>query len=196
MSGYVTFPSISPTTWIADLSGTYDWSANGDGSQDATSGLYAYEAAGGDLAAATLEVGSGVITFDITAQAAADRIVYLVKRLDALTLPEMRFAASISIRAEYNLSVLDVGAADTELAFIVGNEDFANTATTERTHVSIIAAGGNRVPRIIDCTKVSQNTHHVRAGGANAPYLIIAIKAKPNAQRIAGTISSVRVIIT
>jgi hypothetical protein len=238
----ITDTSISPTTWIADLSGTYDWSANGDGSQDTTSGLYAYEAAGGDLAAATLEVGSGVITFDITAQAAADRIVYLVKRLDALTLPEMRLAASISIRAEYNLSVLDVGAADTELAFIVGNEDFANTATTERTHVSIIAAGGNRVPRIktekndavttvtgasfaaylspsllwcdeavsdlsggvvetatntiIDCTKASQNTHHVRAGGANAPYLIIAIKAKPNAQRIAGTISSVRVIIT
>ena len=185
-----------------------------------------------------MSVGAGVITFDLTAQAAADRIVYLVKRLDSLGFVQMRQAMSIAIRAEYDLSVLDVGAADTELAFIIGNEDFANTATTERVAISIIAAGGNRVPRIktekndavttvtggafaaylspsmlwcgesasdmaggvyesvtdtiTDCTRIQENTTHVQAGGANAPYLIVAIKAKQNAKRIAGTISSIR----
>tara|TARA_Y100000310_G_C20657340_1_gene802669 strand:- start:1060 stop:1878 length:819 start_codon:yes stop_codon:yes gene_type:complete len=234
----ITDMNLSPTTWDADLSGIYDWSVSGDSSQDPTSGFIAYEAAGGDLAAATLSVGAGVITFDLTAQAAADRIVYLVKRLDSLGFVQMRQAMSIAIRAEYDLSVLDVGAADTELAFIIGNEDFANTATTERVAISIIAAGGNRVPRIktekndavttvtggafaaylspsmlwcgesasdmaggvyesvtdtiTDCTRIQENTTHVQAGGANAPYLIVAIKAKQNAKRIAGTISSIR----
>ena len=241
----ITDTSIAPTTWDADLSGTYDWSANGDGSQDTTSGLFSYEAAAGDLAAATLSVGSNVITYSIAGTTdPADREVYLVARLDAFSFADLYLAQSIAVTVSMAVTALGGQSGDNATAWIA-DQDVANTAPTEfirailkhdganrtintnresnngltaggtsnvvnwdaaSTRMTLRATIGNQAcshfdvsgNNIVTPAAIAEDNWHVRAGGANAPYLVMSFRGKGHAATpgtSAGTISAINVRI-
>ena len=152
----ITDTSISPTTWDADLSGAYDWQANGVGSQDTTSGIFAY---GEVTDATTLEVGSGVITFDISASG-ADKEFYLVARLDAYSLADLQDASSILLSADVDMTTID-NVNDTSLHIAVTDQDWANTAITEEARIRLKRNGGN-----VEILNIRQLNDAVTTGAA------------------------------
>jgi len=146
--------NLTPYSHDVDLSGTYDWSANGDGSQDTTSGLYAYEAAGGDLAAATLEVGTNVITWSVAGTTdPADREVFLVARLDGLSLADLYLAQSICVTISLNVTSMGSISGD-NMSVYIANEDVANTAADESIRAILKYDGANRT---VNVQRVSNN---------------------------------------
>jgi len=111
--------------WDADLSGTYDWQANGDSSQDPTSLIFAY----GDVTdATTLEVGSSQISFDLSGSG-ADKQVHLYRALSAEGLPDLNKASLIVVTATIDLDNLDVN--DDTISFRVRNVTAGGGGDTE-----------------------------------------------------------------
>ena len=122
-AGHLSLDTASGAVTI-DLSGTYDWKAQGNGSVDPQSGL---EAISTDLADfTTLSVGSDVITFDVSATGAA-KVARLALPLTGLpSLPE---SSLIFISADIDL---DDGAnnydtLNDQIVLVVGNETSAET---------------------------------------------------------------------
>jgi len=122
---YVDDNAGDSSVWDADLSGTYDWQANGDGSQDPTSLIYAY----GDVTdATTLEVGSNVISFEL-AGSGADKQVHLYRALSAEGLPDLHEAGQIVITADIDMDNLDAN--DDTISFRVRNVTSGGGGDTE-----------------------------------------------------------------
>lgn len=141
---------------VVNLGGTHDWSAGGNGSTDPTSGLIAYEAVGGDLAAATLEVGSGVITFSLTGQAGSDRAVYLVLPMKALGMPDLKDASNLFVYADINMSTLGTVTGD-GMQLSLKNGDWANDSFDENLANTINYNAGNRKTSV-DTARNNANT--------------------------------------
>lgn len=137
--------TLTPFVVELDLSGTHDWQAGGVGSQDTTSGLTSYGDVG-DMT--TLEVGAGVISFDLTGDNATDKKCWLSLPMATFGLPDLRDASSISIRADIDLSALDVAVADTGLYFFITDQDLHTVGPAERAMVALRSAPPNRKVRI------------------------------------------------
>ena len=97
--------TVQPTReWEADLSGTYDWKTNGAGSTDTTSGISCDDgwAEPGDIADfTTLEVGGGVITFDVSG---TGQDVDGVLEIALTDLPDLDRASAITITMDVDLN--------------------------------------------------------------------------------------------
>jgi hypothetical protein len=229
-----------------DLTGTYDWSANGDASQDTTSGFYAYEIGAGELAAATLEVGAGVITWSVTGTTDPDdHEIGLVLRLDAYDFPDLYLASVLTVTIEMDLSAMGSISGD-NVTIYLANEDVLNTAATESIRAIMKYDGANRAVNLqrvsngagatsgassnvanwaaattrmtmretvgflgmdhfdavgdarVTPATIEEDGGHVRAGGANAPYLVISMRGKGDGATpgtSAGTISAITVSV-
>ena len=128
--------SVQPVReWTADLSGTYDWKANGDASVDPTSGI---EVSSSDLADfTTLSVGGGVITWDASGAGSNEEASL---RISLPPLPDLYLVSYISLEMDLNLE--DAGTAfDTQgdqiRVLIENNEDSGGPAGTEGVDVSM-----------------------------------------------------------
>jgi len=128
--------------WNADLSGTYDWKANGHESTDPTSGFEVYSPT--DLADfTTLSAGSNVITFDVSASG-ADKYAYLIVPLAGL--PDLSAASSIYMRADVDLddAASNFDTQNDTLAFYVVNGGDPLGAFTEHSFMRFARdAAGN-----------------------------------------------------
>ena len=111
--------------WDVDLSGTYDWQANGDGSQDPTSGIIAHN----DVTSfTTLDVGGGVITFADSASGAATNVnLYLALGSE---LPDLNLASEIVITANIDLANFNDNNANL-IGFFLYNADNGGTVTEQ-----------------------------------------------------------------
>jgi hypothetical protein len=118
-----------------DLSGTYDWQANGSGSTDTTSGLTCT----GDCASfTTLEVGGGQISIDGTTGASNLR-AYLWVAMD--DLPDLKWSSAVTIFIRYSIvsAAGSTGNARPLSICVAGDEDLGangyNNAFTPDEHV-------------------------------------------------------------
>ena len=131
----------TPVLWTADLSGTYDWKAAGDGSQDPTSGIYAN---GADVPNfTTLSVAGGVITYDTGTVGGAARNVFLVKRLDEAGLRALRSVGSVTAYLDLDLVELGGAATSDQIQMWVSNQP--DTSGTEYVISTLRYNAGNRI---------------------------------------------------
>lgn len=149
-----------------DLSGTYDWQAGGDESQDPTSGITCY----GDCAlCTTLGVGGGVVTFDCSGAAGSDRDVYLVLPLDTYGLPDLWTSSVIAVTAGIDMATLSN--VDTTLMYIgIMDQNEHVTAATERAAFRFQRTGGTPSLDLVRETNdvVTDGADSTPAGWANA----------------------------
>jgi len=157
-----------PGIWVPNLNGTFNWKVSGDASQDALSGIQAFEKNAGDVGDATsLDVGvtnPGEITISLTGDGAADREIYLVRRLDNLGLSNLRLAKSIGLYVDVNFAALGVVNSDT-FSVLIGNEDWASAVPTEWALCTMKYVGGS-ADRRSQVSGMFNNTSTTNTSGA------------------------------
>jgi len=147
--------------WTADLSGTYDWKANGHESTDPTSGFEVYSPTDlGDFT--TLSVGGGVITIDVSASG-ADKYAYLIVPLT--DLPDLAAASSIYMRVDLDLddAASNFDTQNDTLAFYLTNLDDPAGAYTEYSMMRFVRDGSGNIEIM--------NSRRVNNADGNSTYV-------------------------
>lgn len=157
----ITDSSLRPCGWDATFAETFDYQAGGDGSQDGTDLIYAYCA---DMANVTaLETAGGTLTFSVTGAGGASRDIWMVKRLDAVSMADLKDAAGFFAYFDFDLSALGTVGTDAIQVWIA-NQDMYNTTAGEYVVASLEYDGADRECKGVTARNGAESSS-VTAGG-------------------------------
>jgi len=169
--------------WTADLSSAgYDWKAEGTGSTDPTSTFTVISA---DLASfAFLEVGSNVITWDVSASGGGK---HATLRAPLVGLPDLYLASEIYIEMDFDLNddATNFDTADDQFRVFVENNEVDGWSSSDEEISGTISStgGGNIGVRVIrETNNANANSGFTNMGGTPKNPARLQVSDSPGLQ--------------